>query len=176
MAEYTDLNTIHDPTTNAAAPAAWGDQARENLERLAKPYRVRVRRTTAQSIPNATGTEIVWDTQDYDVNNGTTEMWVPGAPTHLVLPVTGTYEAKLGAQFAINDLGVRLLYIVVNGVIAGIYHGVGNAAWYVGATVEAEFDGLAGQVVSCFAYQSSGGNLNLDMAYTTWATCRLVGR
>lgn len=176
MAEYLDLNSIDNPTTGSPAPASWGDQTRENLERLAKPYMVRVRRTTPQSIPTAAGTAVAWDTQDYDENNGTTEMWLPGAPANLVLPITGRYEAKFGAQFAINAAGLRLLYIAVNGVVKGILHDVGNASWYVGGVVSAEFAGLAGQAVSCFAYQNSGGDLNLDMAYETWATCRLVSR
>jgi hypothetical protein len=29
---YADLNTIHNPSTGVAPPAAWGDQARDNFE------------------------------------------------------------------------------------------------------------------------------------------------
>lgn len=37
---YADLNTIHNPSTGAAPPATWGDQARDNDEYLHKrgPY------------------------------------------------------------------------------------------------------------------------------------------
>lgn len=180
MAEYADLLGIHDPATNGLAPAAWGDQIRENEERLAKPYRVRVRRTTSQAIPTAASTQIIWDTQDYDINNGTTEMWVPGAPTNLVCPVQGLYSIKFGYQFAINATGIRLGWIGTGSRVIGIKHDIGNATWYAGGSVVAEEFLPAGTVVTCNVYQSSGANLNIEPAtvstYEVWATMHLVSR
>lgn len=175
MAEYTDLNTIHNPATGVAAPAAWGDQVRENDEALAKPYCARVRRTTAQSIPNAVGTTILWDTEDYDTSP-LGDLWVPGTPGDIVVPVAGKWEFKLAAQFAINGTGVRSLVILrITGFRnIGVFHGLGNASWYVGGPVVAEDVFAAGEVVRMQVFQSSGGALNIDMAYEVWATARLV--
>lgn len=173
MAGYVDLASIHTPAANVAPPAAWGLQVRDNQDVLAHPYACRVRRTTAQSIPTATSTALLWDTKDYDTSpNG--NMWVAGAPGNLVAPVAGKYRATFSGQFSINATGARILFWILNTVVKGTFHGSGNATWYVGGTVDFEAAMAAGDVLSAYAYQASGAALNIDMAYEVWATLRLV--
>lgn len=173
MANYVDLNTIHNPTTGAPSPPAWGDVVRDDLEALAKPYRCRVRRTTAQLVGHAVAVALVWDTQDYDTSP-LGDLWVPGAPTAFTLPVAGVWSLKFNAQFAINATGARILWISTGARTLGILNTSGSSSWYIGGTVSAEEYLAAGTVINFNAYQSSGGNLNIDTVYEIWATARLV--
>lgn len=65
---FVDLNNVHNPSTGTAAPASWGDQARDNLQALRGPARVRAHRTTVQSIPHNVETSVVLDTELVDTH------------------------------------------------------------------------------------------------------------
>jgi hypothetical protein len=171
---YSDVALIHTPVASGSAPAGWGLQVRDDLEWLARPILARVRRTANQSIPNATPTAVVWDTQDEDTSP-LGDLWVPGGTAgQFTLPVAGVWEFKMGSQFAINATGARLFYFAYLARVLGVKHDIGNAAWYVGGTVSAEARFPAGAVVVPTVYQASGGALNLDMVYETWASARFV--
>lgn len=172
MAEYADLASIDDPTPGEPAPAAWGDQIRENFERLAKPYRAKVRRSVTQSIPHATPTPVSWGTGQSDL-----DLWVFTAPTVFTFPIGGWWELKFGGVFAPNGTGERLFYWTKGARVLGIESRSASAVLPSAATVVAEEEFLAGEQVSATVYQNSGGALNLDpTAYEIWATVRLVRR
>lgn len=172
MPEYADLDTIHNPAPGDSAPAAWGDQVRENFERLAKPYRAKVRRTTAQSIPNAAATPISWSSGPADLN-----LWVFTSPTIFTFPIGGLWTLKLGATFAANATGHRLFWWQYGTRVLGIETKAASGGWPSSATVEAEEEFLAGDTVSAWVFQDSGAALNLDpTSYEIWAVARLVRR
>lgn len=179
MSTYVDLNTLHNPATNVAAPASWGDQVRDNDEALAKPYRCRVRRTTAHPVGSSTPTYVVWDTQDYDTSP-LGDLWTPGGGTNdrFIIPVAGVWSFKFNALFAANATGARILSIILEtpGRALGALHGSGSAAWFWGGTVSGEDYLAAGSVVKFFAYQTSGVTLNLVLDAEMWASARLVSR
>lgn len=173
MAEYADLDTIHNPAPGAAAPAAWGDQVRENFERLAKPYRAKVRRTTTQSIPHVTATPISWSSGPADLN-----LWVFTSPTVFTFPIAGWWTLKLGATFAANASGTRMFWWQYGTRVLGIERKPATpGGWPSSATVEAEEEFLAGDTVSAWVFQDSGAALNLDPSSDEiWAAVRLVRR
>lgn len=67
---YVDADTIHTPTTGAAAPATWGQQLRDNQEHFAN---VQNHDGTAGSGGHVPGTPIFASTTQVDSNNETTE-------------------------------------------------------------------------------------------------------
>ncbi len=63
---YVDLATIHDPVTGTVAPAAWGDQIREDLEFLIDPPACSVYSSAAQSIASATFVSLDANSESFD--------------------------------------------------------------------------------------------------------------
>lgn len=178
---YAKLTTIHTPATGAAAPAGWGTQTDDNFEAVAKPPRVRVRRTTNQSILNTTSTQVIFGVEDYDYAAGNVggiaggTGWVIGNPTRLVAPIGGTYQAAGGMQFAINATGARLWWLMLNGTTTlCLGHSVGNGTWYTGNSISTDVKMAASDYIELWCYQSSGGALNVDVTYPIWASLRLV--
>lgn len=154
------------PTATAGyglAAADWNTKIRDSLEDVAKPKRAKVNRTTVLSIPNNIVTAITYVNEEYDSDN----LWVVGTPDTLTIPPggAGLWRFILNAQFAINATGARHLSITQNGTIKGSFNNAGNAAWYVGGCVVAEFICVVGDAIKTLAYQTSGGALNLDNAY-----------
>lgn len=109
---YTDLATIHDPATDAVAPASWGDQVRENFEVLRKPIQARAWRST-QVVKPATNvglyvplTVIKYEsTPIFNSTNG-----------NLVVPAGGSGIYACNGQFYWEGggTGFRLCAITVN--------------------------------------------------------------
>jgi hypothetical protein len=64
---YIDLNTIHNPATGTVAPAAWGDQIRENEEFLIDPPVVSVFHSVTVNVTTGTGLTILnANSENYD--------------------------------------------------------------------------------------------------------------
>jgi hypothetical protein len=65
---YVDPNTVHNPSTGAVAPAAWGDVIRDDLEALADPPQCSVFASVAQTITNNTLTLLTANSENYDTD------------------------------------------------------------------------------------------------------------
>jgi len=124
---------------------------------------VRVYRSTAQSIPNATFTAMSFDTVRYDV--GPSPHWVAGSPTRLTCQVAGTYAVWAGVQYNGATGGyTRVAQIYKNGSIYLGSGGVGGAASNAGGAPAASNATIVqlsiGDYVEALAYQDSGAALN----------------
>lgn len=114
MGLYVDPQTIHNPSTGASAPAAWGDAVRDALESLARFPAVRVKRTSDQSINDATSTVVSWQATDHEVGGN---LWDIGTPSHLVAPFAGIYLVTFMARWASTspNTGPRSAFLKKNG-------------------------------------------------------------
>ena len=164
-----------DPVTAVAGQkltaVQWNTTVRDSMIDVAKPARCRVERTASQSIPNG-GAAVSWTSEIYDTAN----MWAVGQPTRLIAPVAGTYRMSFGAQFAISAVGVRVLYVIRNGLIKAALPIGPTGAWYAGGCVVTDDVMAAGDYFECMAYQNTGGALNLDIGYPIWAALTLISR
>lgn len=158
---YTDLNTIHNPTTSGVPPASWGDGVRDNGETLARPPGCIVRRSTTQSIPDATNTAILYtatddrDTDGYhSTSSNQSRMTVPTG-------MGGWYE--FGGEVTYSGLGGtnRVLQPRVNGSTSytAITWSSTTSSTFVYPVVPILLS--AGDYVEMLTYQNSGGALNI---------------
>lgn len=79
---------------------------------LMNPPMVRLRKTTAQSIPNTTSTALIWDYVEVETVN----FWDSTSPTRITPSVPGWYVGSFGFSFANNATGVRAGSIIKNGL------------------------------------------------------------
>jgi len=118
--------------------------------------------TAAQSIPNG-GATVVYGSKNYDshaiINTST------GVAT---IPVSGKYLIEAIADFTVTSTaGTRALDIVkgVSRITSGIVvSGAVGASVRVCASIVSNF--VAGDLISVFAYQNSGGSLSLSASAT----------
>jgi hypothetical protein len=78
---------------------------------LMNPPMVRLRKTTAQSIPNTTSTALIWDYVEVETVN----FWDASDPTKIKPSVPGWYIGTFGFSFANNATGVRAGSVIKNG-------------------------------------------------------------
>lgn len=127
---------------------------------------VRTRRTTTQSLTNATLTAIQFGVEDYDTatyhDNSTNN-------TRLTVPQAGKYLISGCLEFAANATGVRTAGIRLNGSTYVASQGSSS----MGATlttvvnVTTVLDLAANDYVELIGYQSSGGALNVQGSQMT---------
>lgn len=122
---------------------------------------IRVYNTVDQAIPNATWTALVFSTASWSYN----ATFDPLAPSQITVTRSGVYVIRCAAIFAVNNIGVRYIGIGVNGVPGtasaelpeGRDPGTGTN-YAVQATDILLLS--AGDTVSAFVHQTSGGPLN----------------
>jgi hypothetical protein len=111
---YIDPQTIHNPSTGAAPPAAWGDTVRDALELLVRMPGCVLRGATTTNAASATWNNVAWnapvDLRDTDgYHTGTSD--VIQIPTGL----GGWYDVSGQAAFGANISGARLVRYSING-------------------------------------------------------------
>lgn len=153
-----------DKTVAAAGPTAadWNTYVRDNIAALRVRPMCRVRRTTTQSIPNATWTTITWDAERYDTAN----MHSTSSNTdRIVAPIAGMYEIIAHALIAISTSPDRIIGLMLNGVteIARSRYPL-QIAFAARLHVATQVYLNAGDYVTCRVYQSNGSALNLQVS------------
>jgi len=126
-----DLNTVHNPTSGAVAPASWGDAVRDNFEYLADPPSCSVFHNTTQNALNNTMTVLSANSENYD-NNGMHSTVTN--TSRITIQTAGRYELNCVVNF--NGAGsgspsARLVEFYVNGTTsygAGQIPDAGTAA------------------------------------------------
>jgi len=130
---------------------------------LVQEYSAGVYRTTNQSIPNATNTNVIFDTEAFD--NG--DMVDLGTNNERVtIPFAGRYQVSFSVEFASNATGRRRIVLRKNGVSggAGVMQAIDVAASGVNDT---EIGGsrllnlAANDYLELEIYQDSGGALDI---------------
>lgn len=120
----------------------------------------RMRHTSAQSIPNATGTALSFGTEDVDSANGHS---TSSNTSRYAAQYAGWYQLSGGVQFATNATGRRGCWWAVNGTVVNGSEAntPGSASGNAGpaARVIHVFLSVNDYVELC-AFQDSGGSLN----------------
>lgn len=123
-----------------------------------------VRKTSAQSVPNATWFQPTSYTNSDFIGLGVS--WNAGGSGGLTADVPGVYLVQFSGQFAANATGQRVLGMGINGANPQQWHHASypvnsashptymNASWLVNLS--------AGDIVRLLVYQNSGGALNGD--------------
>jgi hypothetical protein len=133
-------------------------------------------RNSAQSLSNSTITAIQFNNENYDTDtyhsNATNN-------TRFTVPSAGYYLCKAAAEFAPNATGQRYLWISRGGTTAERFGEMiqpSNSAG--GSTVMIAVDVIyvtAGSYVEAYAFQNSGGALNIYVS-DTYATSFTIAR
>jgi hypothetical protein len=164
--DYTDLNTVHNPSAGGIAPASWGDLVRDNFQWLAVDL-PRVRVTNAGAFSHtSSGTAMVvpFGTEAYDV--GAMHNLVSNTG-RLTAPVDGTYTFCGGGTWASHATGVRTFQWRVDGTttLPETWRNESATDTTPGGQVISYYSLTAGQYVELMAFQNSGGTLALNSTY-----------
>lgn len=168
------------PTTLTAVAGAvltasqWNSNNRDPVNWLLAPAILRIRQTSAQSIPNNTITAVLFDTEDVD----STGMHSTSSNTSRATAVyPGWYWTGGNVTFAANGTGVRSTSWAINGSLqngSGTDFPVGSAATtnQLGASGTLFFLNV-GDYLELRCFQVSGGALNLDVTSSGQSTMAL---
>lgn len=141
-------------------------QTEDTLSSLLNPIRCRVWSNSAQSIPDATLTDLTFNQTSYDPYNMHD---AAGSATTIIIPKGGEGEYSIGASvaFASSAVGTRSLAININGV--GIvrrnvpaFAGTGGFSLCIDLALDYHLND--GDTVGASVYQSSGGALTMRAA------------
>jgi len=131
---------------------------------LNNPPMIRLRKTTAQSIPNTTTTAVIWDYVEVETEN----MWDATAPTRIKPQTPGWYVGNAGYSFSANTSGYREMSVLKNGVTTCAVIRTKNKAYAdSGETVVSrgnlfleQFNGTT-DYIEQHVWQNSGGALSV---------------
>jgi hypothetical protein len=133
----------------------------------------RVRRTAAQQVANNATLIVSYDAIDFNVG----DVYNAAQPTRMTAPIAGRYLIVATARWQNNDQGRRTIALEVNGTAAQIARSNVSAYFQGGAnplqpeqTAQAVYKLNAGDYVEVWAYQDSGGALNLLSAIDNGVT------
>jgi hypothetical protein len=122
-------------------------------------------RDSAQSIANATITDVVWEA-GASASDNAERIWTPSAPTLLTFHVPGIYSVAAHADWAANNTGFRYLAIVKANYDGNIANGVARQQavqgdeTQMGVAVHLKVN-TPGQAIKVQVFQTSGGALNM---------------
>jgi hypothetical protein len=116
--------------------------------------------TAAQSIPNGTWTDLGWDYNSID-NSGIHPTATNNA--NILIKEAGTYRIFARTQFAANDVGVRIMRVLQNGVLVdrttvAVPASPASQVTTIGTEIIRYL--IPGTTVRVEVYQTSGGALN----------------
>jgi len=139
----------------------WNNYVRDNLLALRDAPRCRVTKAAAQSIPNGTYTELLFDTERYDTAGLHSTVSNTG---RLTAPVAGVYEVICHARLDALAAGTEsLIELRKNGVFPGIARDRRCATgWPQRLHVATHIYLAAGDYVSAHVIQISGGSINVQ--------------
>lgn len=108
---YSDPNTVHNPSTGAVAPAAWGDAIRDDLEFLIDPPTCSL---SGSATSATTGTILTINTTTENFDNDAMHSTVTN-PTRITAQTAGRYEFTAVVRYDFNaGGGARLLQFFHN--------------------------------------------------------------
>ncbi len=173
MAWPTDVvtgNIVFAADVNAAylAARAWGgdvDAGGHNLSNVGNLYapgqhQCHVYYSSLQSIPDATWTNVVFDSEISDIGG----MWAIGDPSKITLPANGVYLIVADLIFPSNATGFRQIGINLNGSIRTHVTITPGMAANHRMHIVAMYSRGAGEWIEVQAHQDSGGPLNISGA------------
>ena len=144
----------------------WNDDVRDAVNFLISPPRCKVYKTANQSIANSAWACLTWNAEAFDsdtMHDNTT------SNSRITFTTAGTYQITYNAMWANSATGLRNHTIEKNGTTT---QGSGTtiiepfaispvAATHSGASISVIASFVAGDWIQAFAWQNSGGALNL---------------
>jgi hypothetical protein len=107
------LNTVHNPATGTVAPAAWGDQVRDNLEFLVDPPTCSVEASSDVTLADNSTTALAAATENFDNDSmhstvsNTSRITIQTAGRYLFL-ATVRFDAASGSGAGIRRVSLRV--------------------------------------------------------------------
>lgn len=159
---FTAPGTGHNPSSGAVIPSAWGDSVNDAAAYLgANKPRARVFNSAAQSLTSGTLTALTFDSERYDVGDCHSTV----SNTRLTVPTGegGLYHIFGSVRFSLNATGARSIYIQINGTtrVAQVELDACSSS-VTNLVIATDYGLIAGDYVELFAWQTSGGALNVD--------------
>ena len=122
---------------------------------------VRIVRTSAQSVPSAADTTVVWQAAEYDSRPSGLAQWTSAG---FVCRVAGIYNVTAVWPWAANATGRRNMKLLLNGTSPTSNGIIGDAipasAWENITSVSDQIALNVGDTLRMVVAQDSGGNLN----------------
>jgi hypothetical protein len=145
----------------------WNDDVRDAVDFLISPPRVKVYKTANQSIGTSSWACLTWDAEAFDTDTMHSNVT---ANSRITFTTAGTYQITYNAMWGNNSTGLRNHTIEKNG---NTTQGNGTpiiepfaispvAATHSGASISVMASFVAGDWIQAFAWQNSGGALNLS--------------
>ena len=160
---FVDPNLTHNPSTGFAAPAAWGDQIRDDLLALWAPPSVRLTNSAPYSINDATETPLTFDTEHWDTHGMHT-----GSEAKIVVPTgwQGVWHFGATVHWQNNGVGRRRVWFVLNGTpLLGAFgeleQQMGNNG-ECSMTTATQWGLNVGDELELYVYQDWGSALNIE--------------
>lgn len=118
----------------------------------------------AQSIPNATDTQVLMDSNEHDTDSGRSG----SSPYSYTIPsgMTGRWRFTCCVKFGGNATGIRQTKLFKNGTLVNAAQSAGQAGPatdFTGYVLSREFLCNSGDVIAVYGYQNSGGALNTNV-------------
>ena len=148
---------------DAITAARLNQDLRDNVAFLANPPKVRAYNSAAISTTTATATLITLDSERYDTDTMHSTATNTG---RITFTTAGTYRYTARIAFASGAGDYREVKIRLGGAtdIDLDSRGVAGGGNYTTCICTGEYAFTAGQYIEMFAYQNSGGNLNVVVA------------
>jgi hypothetical protein len=162
-------NTIPTTTTGSVYTAAAHNNIVTNVNNYRVPPMAKYKRDTAQTIANVTDTLIAWNSEEFTNTDGFTN-----SSGVITVQTAGVYSVSVGVIWGVNATGARAVTVTKNST------GVNSDAAIISSTVisagsltgtgingHAIVSLAANDVLRAYAFQSSGGNLDLSASSST---------
>lgn len=171
---YTAVPNVS--TLQTYASADYNTYTATNISNLIVPPACRATRTTTQSIGNASATNMLFPTEDFDTDG----MHDTSTSTdRITINTAGIYVFTATVVFDISATGVRELYISHSsaGRLAQMLVPTAGGSFFTELSVSATYSCNVGEYVVAPVFQNSGGALNTRGDYGTCSlTATWIGR
>lgn len=137
------------------SPSKWGGSSQTI------PYAHRMCLTNSQSLANAVGLAIPWDTTSYTFTHGNNAWWSSEHPEKFVIPSSGVYSVNGSCKFAALAGGTRRLRIFMNGSVLLDEDQLPADTNEISLHVNTQWNFTAGDYIWMEAFQNSGSNMTL---------------
>ncbi len=149
--------------TPPAAPTSGQKLRASTISWLLNPPMFRMYQTIAQSVPNTTDTHITFDTSQYDTESGRRSV----TPWDYQIPVgqSGRWQFSWAVPLVLSATGARESFLLQNGtrITGAPTAGAAASTDYVQAFGITTIPVSAGDVMSVWCWQNSGGALNTQV-------------
>lgn len=173
---YTSVPSVS--TGDVYTASAYNTYTATNVSNLIVPASAGIYNTGNVSVPNVTWTRLSFTTAAWDTDS----MKAAGTVTGLSINTTGLYVITISAAFDTNTTGVNREILIDKGTASTLTTVLAAASLTWGANGYADLNAsivaplTAGDTVQAFAFQNSGGALNMLGATTRIFSATWIGR